>query len=57
MDILTLTIQEVDDPECEITTIQYIEQTRCFVFRQEGICIVLTFEEMDQLMEFAGEFR
>lgn len=45
--------QEQDD---EIR-ILYSDMSRCFVFKQGDNRITLTFEEMDRLMYFAGEYR
>lgn len=49
-----LVLEQSDDADIRI---YYSKLTRCFVFEQEDNQIILTFEEMDHLMEFAGEFR
>ena len=55
MDIPTLVLTQ--EPESEDIRIVYEATTRCFIFTSERNRIILTFEEMDQLMDFAGEFR
>lgn len=47
----TLILPQENDNEI---TIDYSKLTRCFVFQQGRNQIILTFEEMDQLMDFAG---